>query len=121
MAVISCRPKCVKLHIVVFQFCPATTDDDGTFITVHVLSTLVAVLILILLGLLVVYKYRIWIKLVLYIRCGWRPADVSDDMDIEDKVTINNNKAYHYSGHQVTGTIVLMSYLTATYLKTGYP
>ena len=49
-------------------------------------SILAGVLALLIIAILVVYKYRGEIKVVLYTRLGWHPFDCSDDSDILGKV-----------------------------------
>ena len=49
-------------------------------------STVAAILVLILVSLLLTYKYRGEIKLILYMKFRWHPFDCSDDTDIMGKV-----------------------------------
>ena len=50
-------------------------------------STVAAILALILIVLLLIYKYRGEIKIILYMKFGWHPFDCSDDSDIIGKVS----------------------------------
>ena len=52
-----------------------------------IVGTLSSILALILLLLIVAYKYRGEIKLLLYIRLGWSFLEKADDTDIFEKVT----------------------------------
>ena len=49
-------------------------------------GTLAGLLVLLMALVLVVYKFRGEIKIILYFKLGWKPFDRSDDSDILDKV-----------------------------------
>ena len=50
-------------------------------------STVAAILALILVSLLLIHKYRGEIKVILYMKFGWHPFDSTDDTDIVGKVS----------------------------------
>ena len=50
-------------------------------------GSLAGFLVVLVVTVSVVYKFRGEIKIILYFKCGWRPFDRSDDADILDKVT----------------------------------
>ena len=73
--------------------------SDSEFVCVRSLrpmivgvGTAAGLLAMVMIAMVVFYKFRGEIKIILYFKLGWKPFDRSDDSDILDKVEMHSHK-----------------------------